>query len=67
VPAGVAADLALTARVVRAPEAAQLRLVSGCYDSQAALMTGVMALAVALAAKSPLAIAGTKRVLLHTR
>jgi enoyl-CoA hydratase/carnithine racemase len=66
-PAGAAAELALTARAVPAAEAAQLGLVSRTYSSSAELMTGVMQLAGQIAAKSPLAVAGTKAVLLHTR
>ena len=64
---GVAAELALTARVVRGPEAAKLRLVSSCYEDRAAMMAAVLQLARQIAAKSPLAVAGTKAVLLHTR
>lgn len=48
-------------------EARELRLVSQTFKSQDALMAGAAALARAIAAKSPLAVAGTKRVLLYQR
>uniref|UniRef100_A0A383VWV4 Enoyl-CoA hydratase n=1 Tax=Tetradesmus obliquus TaxID=3088 RepID=A0A383VWV4_TETOB len=64
---GAAAELALTARALPAAEAATLGLVSRAYSSTAELMEAVMKLAAQIAAKSPLAVAGTKAVLLHTR
>lgn len=64
---GVAAELALTARVVKGQEAAHLGLVSRCFDNRDQMMSGVLQLAGQIAAKSPLAVAGTKAVLLHTR
>lgn len=48
-------------------EAKELRLVSQAYPSQEALMAGATAMARAIAAKSPLAVCGTKRVLLYQR
>ncbi|KAF8069709.1 DCI1 [Scenedesmus sp. PABB004] len=64
---GVAAELALTARSVGGAEAARLGLVAGVFADHAALLAGVLALARELAAKSPLAVAGTKAVLLRAR
>ncbi|WIA37909.1 hypothetical protein OEZ86_001286 [Tetradesmus obliquus] len=64
---GAAAELALTARELPAAEAALLGLVSKAYSSTPELMEAVMQLAAQIAAKSPLAVAGTKAVLLHTR
>lgn len=64
---GAAAELALTARVVKGEEAEKLGLVSRCYDSREQLMAAVVQLAAGIAAKSPLAVAGTKSILLHTR
>eukprot|EP00878_Enallax_costatus_P042661 GHUV01050091.1.p1 GENE.GHUV01050091.1~~GHUV01050091.1.p1 ORF type:complete len:241 (+),score=61.09 GHUV01050091.1:428-1150(+) len=64
---GAAAELALTARNVPGPEAASLGLVSRCYDSPSDMMTGVTAMAQQIAEKSPLAVTGTKQILLHTR
>jgi hypothetical protein len=65
--AGAAAELALTARAVKGAEAEKLGLVSRCYDSRQQLMAAVVELAAGIAAKSPLAVAGTKSTLLHTR
>jgi enoyl-CoA hydratase/carnithine racemase len=42
-------------------------LASATFPDQAALMGGAMAAAGGIAAKSPLAVAGTKRVLLYQR
>lgn len=64
---GVAAEWALTARVVGADEARDRGLVSRVYPDAATLFAAADALAASLASKSPLAIAGTKRVLLHAR
>lgn len=64
---GVATELALTARDFSGAEAKQLRLVSQTYASQEALLAGANAMARAIAAKSPLAVCGTKRVLLYQR
>jgi delta(3,5)-delta(2,4)-dienoyl-CoA isomerase len=64
---GVARELALTARAVPAAEALQLRLVSAVFADREALLEGAAAAARAIAAKSPLAVAGTKAVLLRQR
>ncbi|KAI7839926.1 hypothetical protein COHA_006320 [Chlorella ohadii] len=64
---GAASELALTARDFSGMEAKELRLVSQAYPSQEALMAGATAMARAIAAKSPLAVCGTKRVLLYQR
>ena len=61
---GSANELALTARVIDAEEAKRIGLVSEvCEDVEAR----AMALAMMLASKSPLAVRGTKRVLLRAR
>lgn len=65
--AGAAAELALTARNVPGSEASSLGLVSRCYDSQSDMMHAVTSLAQQMADKSPLAVTGTKQILLHTR
>ena len=62
-----AADLALTARTVSGAEALSLGLVSRTFADAAALLEGAGQAARALAARPPLALAGTKRVLLHQR
>ncbi|GAB4819982.1 hypothetical protein N2152v2_007028 [Parachlorella kessleri] len=64
---GNAMELSLTARTFSGREALRLGLVSGAFPDQQALLDGVMAVARGIAAKSPLAIVGTKRVLLYQR
>ena len=63
----MARDLALTAREFSGEEACSMRLVSRAFPTQEALLSGALDVARALAAKSPLALAGTKRVLLYQR
>lgn len=48
-------------------EAKSLHLVSQTFADPPALLAGALALARSIAAKSPLAVVGTKRVLLHQR
>ena len=64
---GAARELALTARTIGAAEAKALGLVSEVFPDAAALHAAVEAVAASMAARSPLAITGTKRVLLHSR
>lgn len=64
---GRARELALTARVFRAQEAKAIGLVTEVFPDMAALQAAAAEAAAAMAAKSPLAITGTKRVLLHSR
>lgn len=64
---GAARELALTARTIGAAEAKALGLVSEVFPDAAALHTAVEAVAASMAAKSPLAITGTKRIMLHSR
>lgn len=64
---GLARELALTGRNVDAAEAQAMRLVNQCFDSDQALVDGVDAIARTLAAKSPLALRGTKHMLNHAR
>ncbi|KAI8476212.1 MAG: ClpP/crotonase-like domain-containing protein [Monoraphidium minutum] len=64
---GVAAEMALTARRVGGQEAAALGLVARCLPSRRELVVHALAVADDIAAKSPLAVWGTKRVLLQTR
>lgn len=64
---GMAADLSLTARPISGSEAQRMHLVSQCHADEREMNQAVEKLAAELAAKSPLAVVGTKRVLLHAR
>ena len=57
---GVATELALTAREIDGEEALRIGLVSGTSPSAEALEARVAQAAASLAAKSPLAVQGTK-------
>lgn len=64
---GHAMDLALTGRRLSATEAKAIALVHDIFQSKDALLGQVNALARSIAEKSPLAVIGTKRVLLKSR
>ncbi len=64
---GMARELAYTGRPVAAEEAARLGLVNACFGSPAELAAGVRQIARTIAAKSPLAVRGTKAVLNYSR
>ncbi len=64
---GVARELSLTARTLSGNEAKAIGLISRTFATRDALMAGVREVAVGIAAKSPLAVMGTKRVLLYQR
>ncbi|KAK9050892.1 hypothetical protein SSX86_027517 [Deinandra increscens subsp. villosa] len=64
---GNAMELALTARTFSGSEAKSLGLVSKAFASKAELEEAVGAIAQGIAAKSPLAVIGTKRVMLKSR
>lgn len=64
---GIARELAYTGRAVTGTEAAELRLVNRCYDSPEELRKGVGELARELAAKSPIALRGTKHAITYAR
>lgn len=64
---GMARELAYTGRRVEAEQALQLGLVNRVFDKKQALMEGVMAIAREIAEKSPLAIRGSKEMLLYAR
>jgi enoyl-CoA hydratase len=67
VPEGVARELAYTGRNVEAAEAERIGLVNRAFASAEELAAGVMQIAQAIAAKSPLAIRGTKEMLNYGR
>ncbi len=57
----------MTARIIGAEEAKRIGLVTEVFPDVAALYAAVDRIAATMAAKSPLAITGTKRVMLHSR
>jgi len=64
---GIVRELAFTGRKVDAAEAQQIGLVNRVFDTRDALYAGVQELAQTIAAKSPLAIRGTKEMLNYSR
>lgn len=64
---GMLRELAYTGRDVLAEEALSLGLVNRVYQDRDSLMEGVEAIAKQIASKSPLAIRGTKEMLLYGR
>ena len=66
-PQGVVRELAYTGRKFGAAEAKALGFVNEVYDSQEAMLEGVMAIARQIAAHSPLAVSGCKEMLNYSR
>ena len=64
---GMARELAYTGRPFSGAEAKAIGFVNRCYGSRDDLMAGVAGIARSIAAKSPLAIRGTKEMLIYTR
>lgn len=64
---GVMNEIAYTGRKVEASEAQAIGLVNRVYADTESLLAGVKAIAADIAAKSPLAIRGTKEMLLYSR
>uniref|UniRef100_A0A674GWH7 Delta(3,5)-Delta(2,4)-dienoyl-CoA isomerase, mitochondrial n=1 Tax=Taeniopygia guttata TaxID=59729 RepID=A0A674GWH7_TAEGU len=60
-------ELAFTARIMRAPEALSCGLVSRVLPDKAALLEVALEVAEAIAARSPVAVQGTKVNLLYSR
>lgn len=64
---GLLRELAYTGRTVEAGEAQAIGLVNRLFDSHEALLDGVFAIARQIAAKSPIAITGTKQMISYMR
>lgn len=60
-------DLCLTARTMKADEALSCGLVSSLYDTKQATVEAALTMAANIAAKSPVAVVGTKHLLNHAR
>lgn len=66
-PEGVVRELAYTGRKFEAAEAHRLGFVNAVYDTQEAMLAGVMAIAAQIAANSPLAVTGCKEMIHFAR
>lgn len=66
-PEGVARELAYTGRPLLADEAHRLGFVNQLYESQDAMLKGVMAVAAEIASHPPLAVHGCKRAITYAR
>ncbi|EEG09698.1 crotonase/enoyl-CoA hydratase family protein [Pseudogulbenkiania ferrooxidans] len=64
---GVAREMALTGREVKAEEAQAIRLVNRVLPDRASLQTEALSMARLIAAKSPLSIRGSKEVMNYSR
>lgn len=60
-------ELAFTARKMMAPEAKESGLVSSVYEDKDSMMKGVIEMATNIAARSPVAVQGTKRSIIYSR
>ena len=67
VPYAVACELAYTGRTMGAAEAAQVGLVNRVFPDRDTLLAEVRAIAATIASKSPLAVRGSKEMLLYSR
>jgi len=66
-PAGLLRELAYTGRRLPAPRAFECGLVNEVYEDHAAMLDGVLAIAREIAARSPLAVWGSKVMLNYAR
>ncbi len=65
IPDGWVRELAYTGRRLPADKAKELGLVNEVYDTHEEMMTAVMAVAADIAAKAPLAVTGSKRMITY--
>src|SRR5690606_21910020 len=64
---GVMRELAFTGRTIDGEEAQRIGLVNRTYADQESLLDGVMGIAREIAAKSPIAVRGTKEMIRYMR
>lgn len=67
IPMGIVQELAMTGRRFSAPEALGWGLLSSLHTDAGAVRDAALAMAVEIASKSPLAIAGTKQSVIYAR
>ncbi len=67
IPYGVACELAYTGRNLGAEEAQRVGLINTVFEDRDALLAGVREIAATIARKSPLAVRGSKEMLLYSR
>jgi len=67
IPSGMIRELAYTGRRLYAEEAKEVGLVNKVYETQDALLEGVMGIAGEVAARSPLAVYGSKEMINYSR
>ena len=63
VPAGIAREMAFTGSPLKAKRAEQVGLLNGVFETHDELVDGVMKVAAGIAAKSPMAIWGSKEMM----
>jgi enoyl-CoA hydratase len=67
IPEGIAREYAYTGRRLPATRAYELGFVNGVYDTHDEMVTGVLAIAAEIAARSPLAVWGSKEMITYAR
>lgn len=67
IPSGIARELAFTGRRMYGEEARQVGYVNQVFDTQEELLAAVMEIARGIAAKSPLAVHGSKELMNYAR
>lgn len=67
IPEGIVRELAYTGRRMTAAEAQHVGLINRVYPDQATMLDGVMSIAAEIAAKAPIAVYGSKRMINYAR